>query len=491
MSLLGIDIGTTGCKSVVFSLKGKQLARSYRDYEIVSEQEGYAELDSVEVWEKVQETIREVASQTADRPIRALSVSSLGEAMVPVSASGGILGNSILGADCRGAGFSEMMQHKLGSYEIFWITGNLPGTFYSMPKIAWIKENQPELYRQTDYFLTWADFVCYMLGGKPSTNYSLAGRTLLFDIHDCSWADELFQAMNLDQQKFAPPRPSGDLLGYVKPELAHELGLGEGVAIVSGGHDQCCAALGSGIKSNEKAAMYGMGTFICVVPVFQQMPAVAPMYANKLHIEHHVVPGSFISFIYNQSGGALVKWFRQTFFSAGRHVSENKPNFYHAMFAEIPDNPCDILVIPKFGATGPPDFLTGSQGSIFGLSLSHTRGDILGAMLEGISFYIRDYFEKEEGPFSDIDYLVATGGGAVSDKWLQITADILGKPIVRNTVNEASALGAAIIAGKGYKVFPSFNDAINFMVHKELTVSPDLSKRGFYNKKFERYKLIF
>jgi len=225
-----------------------------------------------------------------------------------------------------------------------------------------------------------------------------------------------------------------------------------------------------------------------VVPVFSQMPDPEIMFLNKLHIEHHVVPGSFISFIYTQSGGALIKWFKQTFSSTGQLVSENQQNAYNSMFDEIPDGLNDILVVPAFGATGPPDFLCGGQGCISGLSLSHTRGDMLRAILEGISFYVRDCFEKAEGPFSNLDFLVATGGGSVSGKWLQVTSDILGKPIIRNQVNEASALGAAIIAGKGLNIFSSFDEAIDFMVHKELTIVPDRSKKGFYDAKFERYK---
>jgi len=484
MSLLGIDIGTTGCKSVAFSLQGEQLARSYRDYEIVRNEEGYAEFASNQIWNKVLESIQDVAIQTSHDPIMALSVSSLGEAMVPVSKNRKILGNSILGSDQRGSEFIDMLLERYHPSEIFRITGNLPGTFYSFSKIFWIKKYQPYLYFKTNYFLTWADFICFMLGGKPATNYSLAGRTLLFDIHNCTWSEDLLKTLELDKTKFAPTVPSGSLLGYVRDDIAKQLHLGKNVAIVSGGHDQCCATLGSGVKSGSKAAMYAMGTFICVVPVFSQMPDIDSMFANKLHIEHHVVPGSFISFIYNQSGGGLIKWFRQTF------IPSDQKDAYQYMFNEITENLNNIIVLPRFGVAGPPDFLGGNQGCITGLSLSHSRGDILRATLEGISFYVKDCFEKLKGPFADIDLLYATGGGSVSDKWLQITADILGKTIIKNKITEASSLGAAIIAGEGCNVFSSFDEAIDSMVQKDMTIYPALSKNEFYAKKYEQYKVI-
>jgi xylulokinase len=147
-------------------------------------------------------------------------------------------------------------------------------------------------------------------------------------------------------------------------------------------------------------------------------------------------------------------------------------------------------VVPRFGATGPPDFLFGNQGCISGLSLNHSRGDILHALLEGLSFYILDCFEKLHNAYDKIDKLVVTGGGSASEKWLQITADVLNKVIVRNSVTEASSLGAAIIAGVGSKMFISYSDAIKEMVHKELEIVPDQSKTDFYNAKFNRYKIL-
>jgi xylulokinase len=485
MSLLGIDIGTSGCKAVVFSIHGKQLARSYRDYKITTPQEGYAELDSHEVWNKIKETIREVAVQTQADPIQALSVSSLGEAMVPVTRRGEILANSILGIDKRGSEFIELIQSKYDPHEIFRITGNFPGLSYSISKIAWIKKYQPELYEKTDYFLLWADFVCFMLGGMPVTNFSLAGRTLMFDIRRKVWSEEIMSVVNLEKQKFAPPMVSGVFLGTVSTDLSTQLQLNENVAIVSGGHDQCCATLGSGTQSSSSKAMLGMGTFICVVPVYFSMPDIESAFARKLHIEYHVIPGSFITFIYNQSGGAMVEWIEETFFPS-ENFSDQKETY--KMFEDIPSRMTDILVFPGFGAMGPPDFCIGSLGSIHNLSFEHTRGDIIKAMLESLGFYIKSVSEQFDGTFRNIKYLVATGGCSASGKWLQIIADILGITILRNKVIEAGSLGAAIIAGKGYNLFSSFDEAVDLMVHKDLTVTPDLSKKGFYEAKFERYK---
>jgi xylulokinase len=490
MSLLGIDIGTTGCKAAAFTSEGIQLAISYRDYDIIGKNEGHEELDSDEIWEKVQQVVREVALSTENEdPVQALSVSSLGEALVPVTKDRNILGNSILGSDQRGNEFLEQIKRYHSEHEIYGITGNLPGTYCSMVKVVWLKNHHPDIYNDVDYFMTWADFICFMLGGKPVTTYSLAGRTLLFDIKKCNWSEGIFRAIGLDELKFATPNPSGVLLGYINNEIAGRLNLNKNVSIISGGHDQCCAILGSGLKNNPKTAMYGLGTYICVAPVFHKLPQMDSAYKYKLPIEHHVVPGFFASLIYNQSGGALIKWFKQTFFS-GTNSSVDKQYSYAKMFDELTELPNKILVLPLFGASGPPDFLPGNLGFISGLSLNDNRGDILYAILEGICFYVRDSLERMKDLFH-LDSFIATGGGAVSDKWLQVTADILNKKIVRNKVTEAGSLGAAILAGIGSEIFPSFDRAIDSMVHQEQIFAPNELKKHYYSDKFNQYKKTF
>jgi xylulokinase len=491
VSLLGIDIGTTGCKSAAFSVNGQLIATSYEEYNIVSEKPGYAELNSIEVWNKVKKTIKNVAIKTASDPIKALSVSSLGEAFVPVTKHKKILYNSILGIDSRGEEFIQSFHNKIPEEEAYKINGNIPGVFYTMPKILWLKKFKSEIYNDADYFLLWADFVCFMLGGKPVTNYSLANRTLLFDINKCDWSEKFMSLMDLDASKFAPTIQSGIQTGKILKEISEELFLPEDVAIISGGHDQCCGALGSGIIDSN-VAMYGIGTFICVVPVFPFIPDLKTMIQNKLHVEHHVVSDLFVTFLYNLSGGSLIKWYRDTFAATfNKQPKENEKPAYDLLFKEVPERISDIIVIPRFGPTGAPDFFSEPAGCISYLSLDHTRGDILRALLEGITFYFKANLPIIEKQGIKIDSLIASGGGAKSEIWLQITADILNKPVIKNKVTEAGTLGAALLSGIGNKVFSSINEGINSMVHRDLIFYPDEANVIAYEKKFEQYKKVY
>jgi len=491
MSLLGIDIGTSGCKSASFSVEGKLIASAYEEYNIVSDEPGYAELNSLEVWEKIKKTIRRVAIKTTSDPISALSVSSLGEAVVPVTKQKGILANSILSFDTRGEEFLQEFTNCIPEEEIYKINGNIPGNFCTMTKISWLKKYKPEIYNRTEYFLLWADFVCFMLGGKAVTNYSLANRTILFDINTCGWSSKFMGVMGLDKTKFAPAIPSGVEIGEISNEIREELSLPQKVAIISGGHDQCCAALGSGVIE-PNIAMYGIGTFICVVPVFSSIPDILSMRMNKLHIEHHVVPDLFVTFLYNLTGGSLIKWYRDTFAPAiNEQFNRENQSAYEILFKEIPEEISDIIVIPRFGPTGAPDFFSKSVGSILNLSFNHTRGDILRAMVEGITFYFKLNLPIIEKQRITIDLLNATGGGATSEIWLQITADILNKPIIKNRVTEAGTLGAALLGGFGNKNFSSINEGVDKMVHRDLIFYPNEANVIAYEKKFEKFNKIY
>ena len=356
MSLLGIDVGTTGCKACAFSLEGQLLAFAYEEYDIRRPRPGLAELDAHEVWNKIKSVIRRVAIATKQSPIQALSVSSLGEAMVPVASDGCILGPSVLAFDVRGEQYLAGLRSALSDEQLYQINGNVWGNNYGLTKLKWIQEFQPELYQRTFKFLLWASFVSFMLGAEPAVDYSLANRTLLFDMQRRTWPAQLLDVAQIDEPKLPTPVPTGTEIGLVRTSLASELGLPARVSIVSGAHDQCANAVGCGVI-HEGSAMYGMGTFVCITPAFSARREGAAMMKQGLNTEHHAFPNLYVTFIYNQ-GGSLVKWFRDVFAATDRRLFlEAGRDIYPELFAEMPQGPSSVLVLPHFCQTGPPDFL--------------------------------------------------------------------------------------------------------------------------------------
>ena len=490
MSLLGLDVGTTGCKACAFSSDGRLISAAYREYDIQRPQPGQAELDAAAVWGAVRQTIAEVAAATAHDPISALCACSLGEAVVPVSQSRQILGPSILNFDERGAEYLESLAETLDETRLYARTGNTLGNHYTLTKLLWLRDHQPSLYEAADLFLHWGAFVSYMLGADAVVDYALANRTLLFDLDAEAWSGDLLEKTGLDQEKLPALAPSGTAIGTVAPAIAGELGLAPDVAIVTGAHDQCANALGCGVLDPGQA-MFGMGTYICIVPIFLQRQEPAAMLANGLNTEHHAAPGRFVSFIYNH-GGSLMKWYRDTFAAADHEAARaSGHDIYTALTAEMPEGPSPILVLPHFAPTGPPEFIADSSGLITGLRLETTRGEILKGILEGTVFYLRECLDELPQTGIRIDEFRAVGGGSRSDAWLQLAADILDRPLTRTLQPEAGALGSAILAGAATGTFASIEEGVQATVGLGATFEPRESSTAAYRPRFERYKQLW
>ncbi|MGB9485985.1 MAG: FGGY-family carbohydrate kinase [Terriglobia bacterium] len=489
MSLLGIDVGTSGCKAAAFAESGKCLASAYREYATLHPRPGWAELNSREVWNCIKSTIAEVSGLVARDPVRALCVSSMGEAMTPVSENRQILGSCVLSSDTRGVEYVEALSRRISQEAFFQINPNIIGPQYSLPKLLWLREHQPAFYAHTHKFLLWGDLVGFMLGCDPVTSYSQANRTLLFDIRKEGWSDPLLLLTGIERAKLPAPQPSGSVAGTVCESAARELNLPKDVDVVVGGHDQCCSSLGAGVYQAGKAVC-GIGTFECITPTYDHLPDGAAMLRHGLNIEHHVLPDLFVSFIYNQ-GGTLVRWFRDTFACADRKLLPAGEDIYEALAREMPPEPTHLFTLPYFEMTGPPSFIADASGVVVGLKTSTTRGEILKSIMESVTFYFAENLHVLNELGVSPSEFVATGGGAKSDQWLQIKADIFGVPFARPHVTEASVLGAAILAAIAVGVFRHPGEAVGQFVKVEKLFEPDPIRHRIYQQRLEAYRELF
>ncbi|MHB9071362.1 MAG: FGGY-family carbohydrate kinase [Sedimentisphaerales bacterium] len=489
MSLMGIDIGTTGCKAAAFSDDGRCISAAYREYPTVRSKIGWAQLDSHAVMRAVKEVIAEAAAKTANDPVQAISVSSLGEAMTPVSADGEILDDSILGADVRGGDLLKRITAAIGQKEYYKINPNILGSNYSLPKLLWLKHNKPDLYQKTDKFLLWGDLVTFILSGESMTSFSLANRTLLFDIHRETWSDELLKLCDIERAKLPMVVASGTIAGSLRASITAELNLSKNIKVVVGAHDQCCNSLGAGIYTAGKAVC-GIGTFECITPTYDHLPDSEYMLANGLNIEHHVLAGLYVSFIYNQSG-SLVRWFRDTFASADKKLIKPDEDIYEVLAGEMPAEPARLLTLPYFEASGAPHFITDAAGVIAGLKINTQRGEILKSIMECATFYFLESIDSLKKIGIDTSEFVVTGGGAKSNQWLQIKADIFGVPFVRPKIVECSVLGAAMLAGISIGVFADAQDAVSQCVKIDSIFEPDAKRHKIYQEKYAIYKRLF
>src|SRR5215211_3804663 len=266
MSLLGIDVGTTACKVVAFDLDGQPFASAAREYPLLTPAPGHFELDANIVWEAVRATVRVVNAALPD-PVTALAVSSLGEAVTPLGKDGAILAGSPVVFDTRAVEQSTRLEAAIGRERLARITGQPPHPMFTIAKLMWWVEHEPDLVRRTWKFLCFGDLVSWRLGAEPAIDYSLAARTMAFDIETYRWSDDVLAAAGIAVDTLPSPVPAGTPIGQVDPALARDLGFSGSPLIVAGGHDQPCGALGIGATAPGEA-MLAIGTTICLAPIF-------------------------------------------------------------------------------------------------------------------------------------------------------------------------------------------------------------------------------
>lgn len=491
MSLLGIDVGTAGCTLLAVSREGRLLAHAAREYRTISSGPDTCELDVREMWAALSDALRQVIAATSADPIHALAVSSAGEAITPLSASARILDVCILGQDARGAEYIAQVEQALGRERFFDITGRVPGASHSLSKLCWLKEHSPRLFEQTWRFVLLGGLVSHLLGGSGTCDYSLAAGTMLFDTRQERWSREVLSAYDLPASKLPELAPSGASLGVVAPHIARELGLGPNVRIILGGHNVACSALGAGVASSGIGA-YMIGNAITLAPAFNAIILSSLMLQHGLSMAHHVVPELFLSSIYNQSGGSVLRWFSDRLAPLERREAlARNASVYAALLAEMPDEPTDLMVLPHFAAVGPPVSDDRSSGVVAGLRLETTRGEIIKALLEGVTYYFAHGHQVLKQIGIPVQRYRATGGGSRSAAWLQLTADILGVPVERTRLVKPAPLGAAMLAGVGCGDYASVAEAVQVQVQVADRYEPNPRRHALYQESVARYRELY
>ena len=489
MSYLGLDIGTGGCKAVVFDREGKELASSFREYPVLHPHPGWAEIDPDEVIKKCFEVITEVNSVITD-PVVSMSISSQGEAFVPVGKKGEILGNAMVSSDSRARDIALNWSKDFRTKKIYYITGHTPHPLFTLFKILWIKENQPDIWKNCSYFLCFEDLFHYNVGIEPRISWSMAGRTMMFDVIKHQWSSEILEAAGLSDKKLAIPAAPGEITGTIGPEIGMKLGFKGPVLLVAGGHDQTCAALGAGVIE-PGMCMYATGTVECFCPLLEKPSFSDELQRNNLCCYDYTIKGKYTTVAYSLTGGNILRWMRDELGQKETAMAiETGQNPYTLLLDNMPPPPTDLLVLPYFSATGTPYFDTRAKGAIIGLQLTTTKGEITKALLEGVAMEMKLNLEMMEKSGMKINTFIATGGGTRNKTWTQLKADVLNKKIIVHNVSEAGCYGAALLAMSSVVKIP-VERLLNDSKTENEIFSPDPENAKFYDNKFETYKQLY
>jgi len=491
MSLLGLDVGTTGTKAVAFNLEGAVLASAYREYPLISPRPGWQELDPNYVWRCVKEVLGEVGHATRHDPIQSLAVSCQGEACQPIGNDGQVLANSPATFDARTAHMPAWWLEHKSKYDIAQISGMPLHGMYTLNKIMWFKEKRPDIYAKTRKFLCYEDFVHHCLGLDPVMSYPLAARTMAFDVRAGDWSDELLSVAGVDRDLFPKTAPSGEVVGIIPDAVADDIGLPHGVVVATGGHDQPAGALGAGILESGEA-MYATGTVECICGCLDSFSLTQQAVDGNICCYPSCVPGLYASLAFNFTGGALLKWYRDTFAALEQQEARaTGRDVYDILCERVPPEPEQLLILPHFTMTGTPYFDTASRGAILGLTLTTTRDEIVSAILSGVTYEMKLNLKLLQSSGLSVRRLRVIGGGAKSPVWVQRKADIMGIPMAVLAASEAAALGVAMLGAKAAGLIDDLGHMAKQVVTIEKVVEPNAKRHEAYKHLFAIYQDLY
>ncbi len=486
---MGVDIGTSGCKAVLFDEHGNQITSSYREYNIISDHPGRAELDPDEVTGKCFEVIREAASSVPEGSVKGLGISSQGEAFTLVDEKGKALTNAFVSSDIRAVKYVSDWPAAFGEDRLYSITGHTPHPMFSLFKLLWVRDNMPEKWRSARKILCFEDLLQYRLGiNNPAIGWSLAGRTMLFDVVNHCWNREIISNIGINEDQLSRPLPTGSLAGIMDKKIASSLGMKGDVHIVTGGHDQPSSALGAG-ATGQGVAVYSSGTVDCITPAFRSPIFSHDLQKSNLCTYDHAAPGMYATIAYSLTGGNILKWFRDQFGQSETTLAgQLSRNPYELLLEKMPYDPTGLIVFPYFTPSGTPYFDTSVKGAILGLRLSTTREEIMKALLEGVILEMRLNLDILNNAGYQIKELRVIGGGAKSKLWNQMRADILKKPVTVSGVTEAGCMGVAMLAASEVSGRDVFRIADTWVKTAEVISPRDIR---IYDEKFLTYRDLY
>ena len=489
--LLGIDIGTTNLKANLYDVAGRRVAAASRP--TMAEHPhprnpDWAEYSPESLWQATAANIREVVGQVADAgQIKALAVVGMGEPIIPVDRRGDWLYPAICWFDRRTEPQAQWWRDQFGARRVYGITGQPVSFFLSLNAMLWLREHEPELFRRAHRWLVVEDYVMFKLAGVYATDYSIASRTMGFDVRHKCWSEELFAAAGLDPGSMAVPHPSGTAVGSVTKTASAITGLAPGTVVATGGHDHGCTSLPANVLGPD-SVLNSTGTADVMLGVLPEArlsdaahDAAIPVYPHPLADRYQVM--DCILF-----GATALDWYLERFGSDVKtHAARTGSNAYDLLLAgaeQAEARSRGLIWIPNARGT-PTD--PAVRGAFLGIRDSHAGSDFVRAILEGICYEVRariDEFERLFG--ADVQRVVAVGGASRSPFWSQLRADITGRTVEVLDTEEAASLGGAMLAGIAGGIYANHDTAVRQVYRVQRRFTPDPVRREQYDDCFRR-----
>ena len=486
MALMGLDIGSTGCKCAIYSEDGRQLSKQYHEYKRPA---GSTEFDGAAIWDCYLEMIP-AAVKEAGEPVSAVAVTSMGETFAPIGVDGEPMHAFMQSSDRRGIPYMESIGEPVRE-RIRAVTGLQPHPRYMLGKLLYLRNEKPEVFCRTWKYMLMEDFILYKLTGLAVSDYTISTRTNAFNLDTLSYDECILSAVGVDTDRMCRTFPAGTVVGVVQPSVARRTGLGTAVSVVTGGHDSIPEALCSGLLAPGHAAL-GCGTSEGLSFIVGENAVEAErMLSFSFNREPYIIPGCYMSFGVNANSGNLITWYRDNFYAdVVREANDKGQSPYKMMEQRLPREPTGIITVPHFVGSSSPDFEVSARGAVTGLDLCCTRDAVYKSLLEADGYELRYIYEKAKECGIHADEIRASGGGANSDAGLQIRADILGLEIKPLTIKDTTLAGCAMMAGVATGVYSGYAEAVYVYTRLGRSIKPDREREARYNELYERYKKV-
>jgi len=483
--LLGLDIGTSGVKTLLISLEGKIISSKTVSYPLKTPHPGWAEQSPYDWWEATLKVIEEVVSSIHidSTQIKGISLSGQMHSSVFLNEKMEVIRPAILWSDTRTTEQCSKIYTKAGGLaQLINYVSNPALEGFTAPKILWLKENEPENYAKVKYILLPKDYIRYRLTGELFTEVSDAAGTLLFEVIKKRWSTSLLEKLEIDPDLLPPVLNSFDLAGRITKNIAEQTGLKFKTPVVAGGADNACGAVGSGIIQEGKV-MVSIGSSGVVLAQTNNPQADQE---GRIHLFNHACPDSWYMMGVTLSAGMSYEWLHKKLFN--RSLDYTKLD---QLAEEIEPGSEGLIFLPYLYGERTPHNDANARGVYFGISGKHDQRHFIRSVLEGVTFALKDSLELIKGKGVKIKEIRAIGGGAKSRVWQQILADILGEEINLLNVEEGPAFGAALIAGVGVGVYNSFAEAVSRIIKVKKTVVPRIQNTEKYNQYYQLYKKLY
>lgn len=477
--LLGIDVGTTGTKTLLFSRGTGLIASAYRGYPLSAPRVGWSEQRAEDWWQAIVETVREVCGSEYGERVAAVSLSLQGGTVVPVDASGKALRPAMVWNDARAAEEKQKFLDEVGPAELMYQkTGWNLGKGLPALLIRWMKDNEPDIFASAAMFLTVPGYVSYKMTGIAAADLSDYGIDQLCDIRKGALDEDLMNFAGVREEQLAKVVRSGEIIGHLTSQAASELGLTEDAVLVAGAHDQYAVATGAGAMKNGDI-LIGSGTAWVVTALCNE-----PSFSSGLSQSVSAIPGMWGSLWSLSTGGVCLDWLRKNLSCApdGTALDYESINREVAKRKAAEDG---LFFYPFSGLCEGRSRFT--KASLIGMDLSHDRFDIARAIMEGVTFqtlWMMESFKARPGK----DGLKLAGGVSKSPVWCQMIADISNLPVRIPAVADLACVGAAILAGTGCGIYSDAADGYAHLAVADRVLLPDKDRAAVYAPLFEAYK---